>query len=60
MRKGEGLRAIGKEFRAKSIPSMVGFIDYLCLGAGHMIFFQQGDWAQLAFSLPSEACSTLR
>ena len=28
MREGEGLRATGKEFTAKSTPSMVGFIDY--------------------------------
>lgn len=43
MREGEVLRVTGKEFMAKSIPSTVGFIDYLCLGTGHMKFFQQGD-----------------
>ena len=41
MREGEGLRAIGKEFTAKSTPSMVGFIDYLYLDTGHTTFFNR-------------------
>ena len=50
---GGGVRAVGGDLTAKSIPSVGGLIEYLCSGSGRLLFFWQRDWDQVSVCLQS-------
>ena len=41
------MRARGGDLTAKSIPSVGGLIEYLCLGVGTFDFFDRGTGAKI-------------